>query len=492
MPLAQYTPRRLVLLDIDGLRYDVFQSVLSTGRAPHLSRLVGGPDVAHGIQFEIVSTAPSVTYCCQASSFTGAHPRGHWIPGNMFFDRFGRLSGGRPRKFEFDFVDAPAVYLDGLAGQAINPEVDTIYETAAQRGLTSTVAFNMYAHGAQHWLKPSLDDWRSFVAFDQRGFGERYDDAMLADVFRHLQAGHRPDVLTLYFFGLDHESHLAGPQIQAEYLAQVVDRQVGDFVREYERLGLMEDTLFVVFSDHGQIDVLHDDRHSLKVGFLLDREIGYLFQANGLDIYDHPLEGPNCGAILSPCGGLAHVYLRRKGGHWRDEPRFEADVLKIAQAFWDANQTGKDCPDLHGTLEMIAVRDVEHAGWYAAYQAYTPERLMTVAEYLAQHPEIEMIDAENRLRHLSSPVTGDILLCSRIAEGFSFSTISYKGSHGSLHPADSQALMVYCLPNGARDEIMYIRSVINTDIRDRCRAENNRCPGNVDVTFGLRAAMGWY
>lgn len=46
--------------------------------------------------FPAVSTAPSMTCCCQAAGITGVHPRDHWIPGNYFF---GRLPGGAPRKY---------------------------------------------------------------------------------------------------------------------------------------------------------------------------------------------------------------------------------------------------------------------------------------------------------------------------------------------------------------------------------------------------------
>jgi len=491
MPVHDYTPQRIVLLDIDGLRRDAFQRTLAAGQIPNLARLVGGPAIEAGIQFDATSNAPSLTYSCQASSFTGSHPRWHWVPGNMFFDRFGRLTGGKPRKYEFDFVDAPAVFLDGLAGKAIHPQVDTIYETAAKNGCTSTVAFNMYGHGAQTWLLPGLDNWRAFTALNQRGLGEKYDDAMLEDVARHLESGARPDLLTLYFFGLDHESHIQGPEVQEEYLSRIIDRQVGDFLQGYARLGLMDDTLFVIFSDHGQIGIKNDDAHTLKVGFLFDREVGYLFEALGLDVFDHPLEGPHCDALLSPSGGMAQVYLRHPGHPWREPPRFEADVLRLAQAFWDANQTGRYTPDLHGALEMIAVRNVEQQGWHADYQVYTPEGLHPVATYLAQHPEIAMVDADNRLYYLASPVTGDVLLFTRIEAGYNFSLLPYKGTHGSLHAADSHSVLVFSLPQGAPEAVTYIRGIINTDIRDRCRVERGRMPSNVDVGCGIRAVMGW-
>lgn len=484
-------PQRIVLLDIDGLRQDVWQQALAEGKIPNLARLVGGDKISQGIQFRAISTAPSVTFCCQASTITGAHPRDHWIAGNMFFDRFGRINNGKPRKYEFDFLDAHKVFSQGLASQAIHPDVETLYQTAQKHGLTSTVVFQMYAGGAQHWLKPGLEDWKTFVAIHKPDFGERYDRLMLNEAIDHLNAGHRPAFLMLYFFGLDHESHLHGPEVQREYLSRVLDPQIGEFIQFYQTLGLMPETLFCIFSDHGHIKIVNDDIHALKVGFVFDREYGYVFQALDLDVNDHPLEGANCDALLTQAGGMALVYLKRATGNWQDPPRFQEDTLRVAQAFWDSNKSGKYSQELKGALEMIMVRNVEHSGWYAPYQIFTPQGLLPLEVYQVQHPELNLVDAANRLHYLSSPVSGDILLFANAAEGFSFTVLPYQGMHGGLHPEDSTTVLAYCLPEGSPEEVTALQEMLTSSITTRCRAEGNRQVSNVDVAFGLRKVMGW-
>ncbi|NET74510.1 MAG: alkaline phosphatase family protein, partial [Sphaerospermopsis sp. SIO1G2] len=77
------TPKHILLLDIDGLRPDVFQQALERNDAPHLARILGGRAGAHRLQIPIVSNAPSITFCCQASLFTGKHPKEHGVPGNQ-------------------------------------------------------------------------------------------------------------------------------------------------------------------------------------------------------------------------------------------------------------------------------------------------------------------------------------------------------------------------------------------------------------------------
>ncbi|MBI3761380.1 MAG: hypothetical protein HY260_05895 [Chloroflexi bacterium] len=62
-------PARLILLDIDGLRRDVFLRALEAGTAPALSRILGGPEAKTGLHFEPVNDALSVTFGCQSSIF---------------------------------------------------------------------------------------------------------------------------------------------------------------------------------------------------------------------------------------------------------------------------------------------------------------------------------------------------------------------------------------------------------------------------------------
>ncbi|MBP7693707.1 MAG: alkaline phosphatase family protein [Anaerolineales bacterium] len=497
-------PRRLVLIDIDGLRRDVFTQALAAGALPHLARLLGGADAGAGLHFEPVSNAPSITFCCQSSIFTGAHPEQHGIMGNQFFDRFGRRTGGMPRHYAFDVGDTLAVDdavrvftgPAGLIGETLAPETPTLYEHAAARGLTSTVAFNMIARGATHWLKPNLVDIARFT----KGGGllgisaEQYDGQMVAALTAHLRAGARPDVLTAYFMGLDHHSHEHGPDHQTEYLTRVVDAQVGGLTAELERAGMFADTLFAIVSDHGQIGVVADDRHALRLGFPFDREMGYLFDALGLDVHDKPGEGPHCDAVVACNGGLAHVYLKHRAGAWADPPRFETDVLPVARAFWAAHQTGQHAPDLLGALALVLVRAVERDGWDADYRALTPAgQLVPIAEFLAAHPEIQMVEAAQRLRHLAAPVSGDVVLAANYAAGFYFGA-PLKGVHGGLHPDDSEAVLSLGWPAGARSEpaqTAALRAAAQTAVAERCRSEGGRRAGIVDLLPAVMAALGW-
>ena len=116
-------PRRVIILDIDGLRRDAFYSMISrwTGRIPNLASVIlgkranggdfnglvrtnalwtgkddmqadGDTDFSRSFQSVGVNYAvtvlPSYTFACQATLFTGVAPAAHGILGNEWFNRF--------------------------------------------------------------------------------------------------------------------------------------------------------------------------------------------------------------------------------------------------------------------------------------------------------------------------------------------------------------------------------------------------------------------
>lgn len=497
---TKHSPKRLLTIDIDGLRQDVFHHALSSGRALNLAYLLGGPGGETGIHLDPVSTAPSITFCGQSSIFTGAHPEEHGIVGNQFFDRFG-TRGEEPRFYAFDVGDTLA-YQDavltftgemGLLGQTLAPRTLTIYERASRIKLSSTVAYHMISRGAARWICPNLVDIARFT----KGGGligisaEQYDGDMLDKTIAHLRSNGCPDMLTVYFMGLDHSSHQEGPGAQPGYLERVVDPLIGRLVSELERCGLLDGILVAVVSDHGQIQVIPDDRHSLRLSFPFDREMGYLFDALGLDVHDKPGEGPACDAVLASNGGLAHVYLRRRTGGWNEIPEFLTEVLPVARAFWEAHGTGKYAPDLQGALAMVLLRNVEQDGWQANYQALTPAGdLQGVEEYLAAHPEVETVDAAARLRHLACPTSGDLLLVANYAGGFYFGGPT-AGVHGGLHPEDSLAVASFGWTGATTEKWAYLRDTAEALVRERRAIERRTHASLVDIAPILERVMGW-
>ena len=483
------TPEHFILIDIDGLRPDVFQEALADDAVPNLGRLVGG-----GLHVPITAPAPSITFCSQACLFTGAHPDRHGIPGNQFFDRFG-VNGGPPRHYAFDIGDSLAVddavrvFTDSLAGDRL--QVSTIYERFAAAGKRSVVAGNMYARGADAWIKPSLANIARFTRGGNLfGMSSRdYDQVILDGLIAWIRGNGLPDLTTLYFMGLDHDSHAYGPiPAQRKYLVEHVDPMVGAFW-ETVAAAAGSPPLVAVFSDHGQIGVVPDDAHSLKLGFPFDLEMVHLFNALGLDVHNYPGEDPACDAVMALNGGLAYVYLQKKDGQWSDAPDFQRDVLPVAQAFWEAHTEGRYAFELRGALAGVLLRNVEQEGWEAGYRALTPAgEIVSLHQWFAALPPAEYIDPVHRLEHYAGRYSGDLVLISNYSEGYYFGSET-KGVHGGLHPDDSLATLAYGWPGVEAADWVNAAAKIRAAIEGRCKAEGGRMAMTCDMVVGIESIL---
>ncbi len=491
-------PTTLLILNFDGLRRDVLHTALAAGALPNLERIVGRGASRTAYHVPAISTAPSITFTAQASIVTGCHPGAHGVAGNETFDRLGRISNGSPRHFGFDVGDtlavddAVAVFTgSGLAARYLAPECPTLYERAAARGLTSVVAHHIYARGAQTWLPPDLVDIARFT----KGRGAlgleagAYDAGMLRTLLKYLETGSRPNILMVYFMGLDHHSHAHGPASQPDYLREVVDPQVGLLLDALAARGLARNALFVLVSDHGQIEAIPDDQHSLRLGFPFDLELGHVFKALRLDVHDFPGEDPNCDAVMGLNGGLAHVYLQRRDRHWADFPRYQEDVLPVAEAFYAMNAAGRYATELHDTLDLVLIRNVERDGWNGMYDVYLGAAgTQPLGDYLAAHPELPYVDAVNRLRLAASPTTGDLILVAKGRAGFYFGSPT-RGVHGGLLPGESEAVLSFAMPGGDAETLVWLREIIAGVIAARCANEGNRCPSVADCASVIAALL---
>jgi len=137
-------PSRLLIIDIDGLRQDVFSRSLQDGSIPNLSRLAGGAQAVNGAHLQVTSTAPSITFCAQTTIFTGLQPNEHGVAGNQIFDRFGTTNHGKPRFYALMWgitlaiKDAVEVFVEeGLLSKVLSRQQPTLYELAAQHGMVS-------------------------------------------------------------------------------------------------------------------------------------------------------------------------------------------------------------------------------------------------------------------------------------------------------------------------------------------------------------------
>ncbi len=210
-----------VIYDIDGLRPDVLAEALALGTVPNIARLLE-PNAYH---HHLICPTPSITFTCQVSILLGTHPKSHGIVGNQFFDRLGKLNHGRPKHYGLDvgdslsYDDALAVFLGrkGLANRLIPAHIQTLFERVSDYGWSSAAIHFMYGRGATKWVRPSVIDLARFKRPMSALLGlspESFDWRMVKKLQRLLTSGNAPNLILLYFMGLDLESHLQGPAAQ--------------------------------------------------------------------------------------------------------------------------------------------------------------------------------------------------------------------------------------------------------------------------------------
>jgi hypothetical protein len=208
--------------------------------------------------------------------------------------------------------------------------------------------------------------------------------------------------------------------------------------------------------------VLHDAEHALGTEPEGDppavlRRAGFRLRPFELDVAeDHDFQ-----AVLAYQGAIAYVYLADRSScprpgrpcDWNRPPRFEADVLAAADAFFRANRDGTHVRELRGTLDLVLARRPKPAPAVdAPFEVYVGNgRLEPVGEFLRAHPRPSYLAFEERLRDLAvGPAgerAGDVLLIAnngnrkRPEQRYYFSS-EYHSWHGSPGKQDSELPLI--------------------------------------------------
>jgi predicted AlkP superfamily pyrophosphatase or phosphodiesterase len=277
------------MIDVDGMRRDTFQQACQDGRLPNFQRVF-----ARALWFDNASSVlPTVTMAAQASLFTGTPPARHGVPGNQWFDRSaGRLidymsPGGLICVYAVTVLGG-AQCSGGLGnGHLLAP---TIYEAAAQAGLTSAVYFSQYWKGAARAAPPTLAEMVSFLAGSPIDWNA-FDSEMAGRAIADLKSNGLPSLVTLYFAGTDGIGHQDGIAGQVPYLSGTVDPLLGQVLDAFESLdpSWRENTMFVLVSDHGRTDLV-----PYTEDLVLQADLQSALPT---------------GATIAENGGMAYIYL---------------------------------------------------------------------------------------------------------------------------------------------------------------------------------------
>ncbi len=317
--------RKAILVVIDGLTPDVYESAVASGDAPVLAALHQA-----GSYRQAVSTFPSLTPVCLSAIATGAHPDVHGIPHLVWWHR------GERRLVEYGssfHAMRAAGMVAGLRDTIFNmnqrhlsPDAVTVYEALEDAGHTAgainitcyrgrtrhlpTLPAVPHAFGPKRFFFYSLfesDPTGAPLAVRSRAAGSI--DAYAAHVGRWLVTRDGFDFLVFYLPDYDYASHASGPGSAGEALARS-DAAVGALVDAAGGLDEFLDRYAVVLcSDHGQTLVDRVDRLEDHLDGAEDVVVAASNRA-GM-VYD--LRGGRARALAERIGG-GHLVLFREGG----------------------------------------------------------------------------------------------------------------------------------------------------------------------------------
>ena len=249
-PLQAASDRLVVLISIDGFPASLWRRM--DAPTPNLKRLAAG-----GAQANAMTVAnPSLTWPNHTTLVTGVYPRRHRVLFN------GLLT--RPGPGEAPLVDAQA-----SKEQLVH--APTVYDVAHAAGLRTGESNWVAVAGARtiDWRFPEFPRAEDPVVAEMLQAGRLtpeelkgmewgqptnlpWHDGIWMRGARHILETHRPNLLLYHILTTDSTHHNYGPGNVASFAALAfADRLVGELVRSVEESGRMNETTFVITTDHG-------------------------------------------------------------------------------------------------------------------------------------------------------------------------------------------------------------------------------------------------
>jgi hypothetical protein len=267
------TPKKVVLIVVDGMTPAAFERAVEGGRAPALAYLA-----EHGVYRRATSVFPSLTPVCLSAIVTGAGPDVHRIPHLVWWHRDER----RIVEYGSSFAAVRAAGVSqsltdtiyNMNERHLGKDAVTVFEALEDTGLvTAAVNITCYRGRTRHtptlpWVtKPAFGPKRFFyyslfesdltgapLAVRNRAAGSL--DAYAAAVGRWLVTRDGFDFFAYYLSDFDFASHAHGPAGADDVALERTDAAIAALL---DAAGgpdaFLERYAVVLHSDHGQTDV---------------------------------------------------------------------------------------------------------------------------------------------------------------------------------------------------------------------------------------------
>ncbi len=466
-------PKKVIVLLADSLLYQSLDKGMEKGELPTFKHLI-----REGMYHkDVVSSFPTMSVTIDSSLITGTYPDDHRIPGLIWYsakeNRVINYGTGPIEELKQGVNPLLTDLLINLNQKHLSPDVETIYETIAKRGLTSgSVNALMYRGPAKHtlqipaWLSAPTDlpkriEVKSppFFAYgsfanplegradlpegitEKLGFNNEYP---LQTAKYLIENDRLPDLLLLYLPDLDKRLHHKGPE-DLEYVKRL-DSQLKTFLQSFGSIeNALDQIVLIILGDSG-VSHLKAAEHRPVI------ELNELIERGGLKVHrtGDAIGEQKPQIVLAVNETMAYVYSLDPdvsiGGRvarlLRDESRI--DLLAWKENDWNAvTRSG-----FKGTFRFKpkgAVKDIYGQTWTAEGDWSI---VGATADDDGRIAYDEYPDALRRLDAALHSHAGEFLIATA-KEGYEFAdryspTHKNGGGHGSLSRTDSLIPVIIC------------------------------------------------
>lgn len=239
-------PHVTALLLIDGIDSAFLEKNLQN--MPNLKKLINDN---HGINAATFSSLPATTMSSQAELFTGLKPHKNHVIGDNF--QYGN------DLFNF-YSDKDYTDIQDINGFLNRKGIMTLFDALNNVHKSASAIPSIYTQGIVSSRPDSKvqanGNFYSGIAFDSNQISmylrdlKNNDNKIDNDV---------TDLLVAYINTHDHGINANPGDI--DFVK--IDNKIGEIINAFKKNGIFNDTIFVVTSDHGFVDTIKDDEHSL-------------------------------------------------------------------------------------------------------------------------------------------------------------------------------------------------------------------------------------
>jgi len=301
------TPQTVLLISVDGFRWDYFQKA----ETPNLDKLI-----AEGVKAESLKPVfPSKTFPNHYTIVTGLYPEHHGIVSNRMYDP--NLNA------YFSLGDRNAVSDGRWYGG------EPLWVTAEKQNVISATYFWPGSEAEIEGIRPTY--WKEYN-------GRTPNSERISQILKWLELleEKRPRFLTLYFSDTDNAGHRYGPDSPEVVAAiQKIDQNMGELIAGLKARDWFDKINIIITSDHGMTATSKD-----RVIFL-DNYISL----DDVDVIDwspvlalRPKEGKLEAVYRALKNANSHLTVYKKEEiperfHYRDNPRI-TPIIAIADEGW--------------------------------------------------------------------------------------------------------------------------------------------------------------